>query len=80
MSGLFLKVLDMSATAGFAVLAVALARLPLRRWPKALTCALWTVVLIRLLCPVLPRAPFSIVPAFSLRPPRGRRGRWGGSG
>ncbi len=69
MSGLFLRVLDRSGTAGFVVLAVALARILLDRRPKALSCALWAVVLLRLLCPVFPRASFSLVPELPVRLP-----------
>ncbi len=62
LSALFLKVLDMSAAASVAILAVALARIPLKLFPKVLSYALWLVVLIRLLCPFAIRAPFSLVP------------------
>lgn len=70
-SAIFPKVLNMSGTAGFAVLVVVLARLLLSRHSKALACALWAVVLVRLLCPVFPQAPFSIVPELPVSLPRG---------
>ncbi len=48
----------MSLTGSAAILAVCLARLALRRAPAWLPCALWAVVLVRLLCPVgLPLLP-----------------------
>ena len=48
----FTRVVDMSLTASVATVAVALLRLALRRAPRAIVCALWAVVLLRLLCPV----------------------------
>ena len=62
MDTLFLHLLNMSITAGWLVLALVLLRPLLRKAPKALTCALWAVVAIRLLC------PFSIESVFSLLP------------
>ena len=48
----FTRVVDMSLTASVVIAAVALLRLALRRAPRAIVCALWAVVLLRLLCPV----------------------------
>ena len=48
----FARVVDMSLTASVVIAAVALLRLALRRAPRAIACALWAVVLLRLLCPV----------------------------
>ncbi len=52
MEGTFLKVLNMSITAGYVILAVVLIRLLLRRAPKKYSYLLWSVVLFRLVCPV----------------------------
>lgn len=52
METLFLKLLNMSLTGAAVILAVCLLRLALRRSPKAISYALWAVVLFRLLCPV----------------------------
>ena len=62
MENLFLTVLSMSGTASMVILVVLLARLALRKAPKAFSYVLWAVVLFRLLC------PFSIESAFSLTP------------
>lgn len=62
MSGIFLKVLYMSYTASFAVLAVIIARLLLNKAPKIFSYSLWSVVLFRLVC------PFSLESALSLMP------------
>jgi len=44
--------LNMSLTAGVAIVSVLLMRLLLRKAPKCISYALWGVVLFRLLCPV----------------------------
>lgn len=64
MSELFLAILNMSITACYVILAVILVRLILKRAPKSISCALWAVVLFRLLC------PFSINSVLSLLPVR----------
>ena len=58
----FLQILDMSRTASFVILAVLPARLLLKRAPRILSCALWWVVLFRLLSPWAMEAPVSILP------------------
>lgn len=58
----FLQVLDMTKTGTIVILAVLLARLLVKRLPKAVSYALWAVVLFRLLCPVSLAAPFGVVP------------------
>ena len=60
MDALFLQVLNMSLTAGYAVLFVLVARLFLKKAPKIFSYALWSVVLFRLIC------PFSFESLFSL--------------
>ncbi len=56
----FLKVLNMSYTASYVILAVLLVRLLLKKAPKSFSYALWSVVLFRLVC------PWSFESAFSL--------------
>ncbi len=62
MESVFLKIVNMSLTASWLILAVIALRPLLRRAPKALRCALWALVGVRLLC------PFSIESALSLIP------------
>ncbi len=62
---LFMQVLDMSKTAGVVILAVGLARLCLKKAPKAVSYALWAVVLFRLLCPLSVKTPVSLVPELT---------------
>ncbi len=62
MGELFLKLLNMSITASWLILAVLCIRLLFRKIPKWVTCLLWGVVAIRLIF------PFSIESQFSLQP------------
>ena len=62
MEKIMLSVLNMSFTASFVVLAVCLARILLKKAPKAMSYALWAVVAFRLL------VPFSFESVFSLLP------------
>ena len=67
LAAVFSRVLTMSLTGSAAILAVCLARLALRRAPAWLPCALWAVVLVRLLCPVgLPLLPEPVAMADPL--------------
>jgi len=64
MEKLFQTVLYMSVTASLVILAVLLARLALRKAPKAFSYVLWAVVLFRLLCPFTIESRFSLVPDY----------------
>lgn len=61
MGAVFLKVLNMSITAGWFILAVLCIRLLFRKMPKWMNCLLWGVVAIRLICPFSIESPFSIL-------------------
>lgn len=61
MSGLFLKLLNMSISASVLIVVVVLARC-LRRSPKWIHCILWALVGIRLLCPFQLETTFSLAP------------------
>lgn len=62
MGDVFLKLLNMSITAGWLILAVLCIRLFFRKIPRWIICLLWGMVAIRLIF------PFSIESAFSLQP------------
>lgn len=62
MDKIFIAVLNMSLTASFVIVAVVLARLCLRRAPKAFSYALWAVVLFNLVCPYKFESPASLLP------------------
>lgn len=63
MEFVFLKLLNMSIAAGWLILAVAAARLLLKRVPKWIACVLWGIVGIRLICPFSPESIFSLIPS-----------------
>ena len=60
MDMLFLKILNMSITASYVILALLFIRLLLKRAPKKYSYLLWSVVLFRLICPVSYSSVFSI--------------------
>lgn len=59
---MFVELLNVSISASWLVLVIAAVRLLFKKMPKALRCALWGLVAIRLIC------PFSIQSALSLLP------------
>lgn len=62
MHTLFLTLLRMSGTASLVIIMVLVLRLFLRRMPKVFSYVLWAAVLFRLLCPVAPASPVSLIP------------------
>ncbi len=62
---IFLKILNMSMTASYIILAVIIVRLLLKKAPKKYSYALWAVALFRLICPVSFKSVISI---FALKP------------
>lgn len=62
MAALFEKLLSMSASAGWLILAVVVLRLALCRAPKWMRCWLWALVGVRLVMPVSLKSPLSLVP------------------
>ena len=62
MGAVFVKILNMSLTAGWIVLAVLLVRLLFKKKaPKALFPILWAIVAVRLVCPVTLESSFSLI-------------------
>jgi len=62
LSSAFLQILTMSFTGAIVIVFVLLARLLLKKAPKAFSYALWTVVLFRLICPISFESAFSLLP------------------
>ncbi len=62
MTAVFLKLLEMSLAAGWLVLVVLVLRVVLKRAPRAIVCALWALVAVRLVCPFSIEAPWSLMP------------------
>ena len=63
MSEFFLKIVNMSISASWLVLAVLLLRLILKKAPKWVNVLLWGIVAIRLVCPFSIESVFSLIPS-----------------
>ncbi len=63
MQEIFLKLFNMSITAGWLILAVMVLRILLKRAPKWIVCLLWGLVAVRLACPVSLESVFSLIPS-----------------
>ena len=62
MDVLFLKILNMSIAASWLIIVAVILRLVLKNSPKWVTVLLWSIVAIRLICPVTIENPFSLIP------------------
>lgn len=63
MAIIFLKLFNMSISAGWLILAVIVLRFLLQKAPKWLPCILWTFVAVRLICPLSLESVFSLIPS-----------------
>ena len=63
MSAVFIKILNMSIAAGWLILAVVLVRLLLRKAPRWISCLLWVLVALRLVCPLSLESVLSLIPS-----------------
>ncbi len=63
MESLLLKLVNRSITASWLVLAVLLLRLVFRKAPKWVSCLLWGLIALRLVCPVSIASALSLLPA-----------------
>jgi beta-lactamase regulating signal transducer with metallopeptidase domain len=68
MSELVLKLVNMSISAGWLVLAVLLFRLLFKKAPKWISCLLWGIVALRLLIPITFESEFSLIPSAEVIP------------
>ena len=68
MSELFLKILNMSISAGWVVLAVVVLRFALKKAPKWVNVLLWGMVAVRLVCPISLESVFSLIPSAETIP------------
>lgn len=68
MEAVFLKILNMSITASYLVLAVVLARLLLKKAPKFIAVILWGLVALRLVCPFSFESVLSLIPSAETVP------------
>ena len=68
MEEIFLKVIDLSITASWMVVAVLFLRLIFRRSPKWVCCFMWALVALRLVFPVSIESELSLLPSAELLP------------
>ena len=68
MTTLFLKIINMSISASWLVLAVLPLRLVLKKAPKWLNVLLWGIVAVRLLCPFSFESALSLIPSAETIP------------
>ena len=68
MSALFLKIMNLSINASWLILAVIVARLLLKKAPRWISCLLWGLVALRLLCPVSLESALSLMPSGKVIP------------
>ncbi len=68
MSELFIRIFNMSISAGFLILAVVLARLALKKAPRWTVCLLWAIAAVRLMLPFLPESGVSLIPSAQTIP------------
>lgn len=64
----FLKLFNLSITAGWLIMAVIAVRLLLKKAPKWISCVLWAIVAVRLLLPFDIKSPFSLIPSAETIP------------
>ena len=62
MEALFLKLVNMSITASWLVLAIIVVRLIFKKAPKWILCLLWGLVAFRLVCPISIESNLSLIP------------------
>lgn len=63
MQAVFLRVVNLSVTAGYVITAIMVMRLILRRAPRWAVCALWALAAVRLTCPFSPESALSLLPS-----------------
>ncbi len=68
MSAVFLKLLNMSITAGWLILTVMLVRTLFKRIPKWIMCLLWALVAVRLVIPFSLKSTLSLIPSSETIP------------
>lgn len=68
MSEIFIKLLNMSISAGWLVICVVALRLILKKAPRWIACILWALVAVRLLCPFSLESVLSLVPSAETIP------------
>lgn len=68
MTQIFIKLLNLSISASWLVLAVLVLRFFLKKAPKWITCVLWCIVALRLVMPFTLQSSFSLIPSAEVIP------------
>nr|MCR5754927.1 M56 family metallopeptidase [Acetatifactor sp.] len=68
MEAVFLKMMNLSLNASWLILAVVIARFLLKKAPRWISCLLWGLVAIRLLCPISLESALSLLPSGEVIP------------
>ena len=68
MNELFLKIINMSISASWLILAVLILRLVLKKAPKWVNVLLWGIVAVRLICPLSFESALSLIPSSETFP------------
>ena len=68
MDALFLTILNLSLNASWMIGAVIFARFLLKKSPRWISCLLWGLVAMRLVCPFLPESSLSLLPSAKVFP------------
>ena len=61
---IFLQIIGMSRAAGIIIVIVCIVRMLLKRFPKYISCLLWSIVLFRLFCPAAWESQISPIPGI----------------
>lgn len=65
---LFLRIFNLSISAGWMIAAIIVTRVFLRKTPKWIICLLWVLVGLRLILPIVPESRMSLVPSAETIP------------
>lgn len=68
MGAVFLKLLNLGITASWLILAVLLLRFLLKKAPKWISCLLWALAALRLICPISIESRLSLIPSAETLP------------
>ena len=68
MEAVFLKLVNLSISAGWLVLAILVLRLVFRKAPRWTFCLLWGLVALRLVCPFSVKSALSLIPSAQTLP------------
>ena len=65
---MFIPIVNTSISASWLILAIIVIRFVFKKMPKAVTCVLWGLLAIRLICPFSIESSLSLVPSAEIIP------------